>query len=250
MKISIITVVYNNSKTILDAIISVKNQTYLSIEHIIIDGGSTDGTLEILNENMHLFNVLISEKDNGLYDAMNKGINIANGEVIGILNSDDFYNNNEIISDVMSNFISDTNLDIIYGDIIYVKHTNINKLVRYWKSISFSMNNFNKGVIPPHPSLFIKKSIYNEIGLFNLKFKIAADYEFMLRLFKNNTYKSKYLPLLMVKMRTGGISNRNFTNLIKQNIEIINAWKINNLKMPYNFFIYKLYYKLKQYFKI
>jgi glycosyltransferase involved in cell wall biosynthesis len=250
MKISIITVVYNNSKTILDAIISVKNQTYLSIEHIIIDGGSTDGTLEILNENMHLFNVLISEKDNGLYDAMNKGINIANGEVIGILNSDDFYNNNEIISDVMSNFISDTNLDIIYGDIIYVKHTNINKLVRYWKSISFSMNNFKKGVIPPHPSLFIKKAIYNEIGLFNLKFKIAADYEFMLRLFKNNTYKSKYLPLLMVKMRTGGISNRNFTNLIKQNIEIINAWKINNFKMPYNFFIYKLHYKLKQYFKI
>jgi len=247
MKISIITVVYNNSKTILDAIISVKNQSYVSIEHIIIDGGSTDGTLEILNENMHLFNVLISEKDNGLYDAMNKGINIANGEVIGILNSDDLYNNNKIISDVMSNFISDTNLDIIYGDIIYVKHNNINKLVRYWKSISFSKHNFKKGDIPPHPSLFIKKSIYNEIGLFNLKFKIAADYEFMLRLFKKSTYKSKYLPLLMVKMRTGGISNRNSSNLIKQNIEIINAWKINNLKMPFTFFFFKFLTKIKQY---
>jgi glycosyltransferase len=249
MKISIITVVYNNSKTILDAIISVKNQSYVSIEHIIIDGGSTDGTLEILNENMHLFNVLISEKDNGLYDAMNKGINIANGEVIGILNSDDFYNNNEIISDVMSNFISDTNLDIIYGDIIYVKHTNINKLVRYWKSISFSMNNFKKGVIPPHPSLFIKRTDLEKIGLFNLKYKLAADYEFMLRCFKVANLKSLYLDKYFVKMQLGGQTNASFANILKGNKEILDAWKTNGFRLPILLIPYRIVNRLLQFVK-
>lgn len=247
MNISIITVVYNNKKTILDAILSVHTQTYKNIEHIIVDGGSNDGTLEILKQNRNLFDILISEKDNGLYDAMNKGIKIAKGHIIGILNSDDLYNNSNIINEVMNNFIVDPSLDVIYGDIIYVKYDNINVKVRDWKSSVFDNNYFEKGKVPPHPSLFIKKSVYDNVGLFNLVFKIAADYEFMLRLFKMNTYKIKYLPLLIVKMRTGGISNKYTSNIFKQNIEIINAWKINNLKMPYYFFIYKFINKLKQY---
>ena len=213
MNISIITVVYNNKKTILDAILSVHTQTYKNIEHIIVDGGSNDGTLEILKQNRNLFDILISEKDNGLYDAMNKGIKIAKGHIIGILNSDDLYNNSNIINEVMNNFIVDPSLDVIYGDIIYVKYDNINVKVRDWKSSVFDNNYFEKGKVPPHPSLFIKKSVYDNVGLFNLVFKIAADYEFMLRLFKMNTYKIKYLPLLIVKMRTGGISNKYTSNI-------------------------------------
>jgi glycosyltransferase len=247
MKISIITVVYNNKKTILDAIMSVHSQTYKNIEHIIIDGGSDDGTLEILKQNSNLFNILISEKDSGLYHAMNKGIKIAKGDIIGILNSDDLYFNSNIINEIMSNFILDSSLDLIYGDIIYVKHDNINIKVRDWKSGVLDNFYFEKGNVPPHPSLFIKKCIYDNIGLFNLDFKIAADYEFMLRLFKIHTFKYKYLPLLIVKMRSGGISNRNLSNILKQNFEIINAWKINNLKMPFYFFFFKFYIKIKQF---
>ena len=158
MKISIITVVYNNEKTINEAIESVLNQNYDDIEYIIIDGGSNDGTLDKISSYKDKLSYFISEKDNGLYDAMNKGIKAAKGEVVGILNSDDLYQDLDVISDVMKHFINDKNIDILYGDLVYVKNNDITTIVRNWKSKSYYRNFFENANVPPHPSLFLRIS--------------------------------------------------------------------------------------------
>lgn len=248
MKISIITVVYNNEKTILDSINSVRNQTYKNIEHIFIDGGSLDNTLKIIYENTSSNSIIISEKDDGLYDAMNKGIKMATGDIIGIINSDDVYDNFNIIEHIANQFILDSKLKILYGDLVYVKADDIDMQIRYWESKNITANYFENGYVPPHPTLFMTKDVYNSVGLFNLNFKLAADYEFILRLFKKHSFKSLYLPLLIVRMRLGGVTNKNYFNIYKQNIEILNSWKVNKLKVP-TFFIFKRFFiKLKQYF--
>ena len=232
MKISIITAAYNSEKTIRDTLENVKNQMYKDIEHIIIDGASKDNTLAIVAEYPHVKKV-ISEKDKGIYDAMNKGIQIATGDVIGILNSDDLYQDSTVIQQVMDQFIQNPTLDIIYGDLVYVKSDNVNKVVRNWKSNSYHNNFFDNGNVPPHPSLFVKKRIYEEAGFFNLDFKLAADYEFMLRIFKKHNFKSKYLNKVIVKMRLGGATNQSISNIKKQNIEILKAWEHNQLESPF-----------------
>ena len=232
VKISIITVVYNNKYTINDAILSVYNQTYENIEHIIIDGQSTDGTKEILQNQLNKYSILISEPDLGIYDAMNKGIRLASGEIVGILNSDDLYINQNIIYEIMQQFIQRPNLDIIYGNLVYVKYSDTNKIIRNWRTSSYYSNFFENGNIPPHPSLFLRNRVYKEAGLFNLEFKLAADYEFMLRIFKKHNYNSKFINKVIVKMRLGGATNKNFLNILKQNLEILKAWKNNNLKVP------------------
>ena len=248
MKISIITVVYNNEKTILDSINSVRNQTYKNIEHIFIDGGSLDNTLKIIHENTSSNSIIISEKDDGLYDAMNKGIKMANGDIIGILNSDDVYDNFNVIEHIANHFISDSKLKILYGDLVYVKADDIDMQIRYWESKNITANYFENGYVPPHPTLFMTKDVYNSVGLFDLSFKLAADYEFILRLFKKHSFKSLYLPLLIVRMRLGGVTNKKYFNIYKQNIEILNSWKVNKLKVP-AFFIFKRFFiKIKQYF--
>ena len=184
MKISIITVVYNNEKTILDSINSVRNQTYKNIEHIFIDGGSLDNTLKIINENISCNSIIISEKDDGLYHAMNKGIKVATGDIIGILNSDDVYDNFNVIEHIANHFISDSKLKILYGDLVYVKADDIDMQIRYWESKNITANYFENGYVPPHPTLFMTKDVYNSVGLFDLSIKLAADYEFILSLFK------------------------------------------------------------------
>jgi glycosyltransferase involved in cell wall biosynthesis len=247
MKISIITVSYNSIKTISDTINSVFGQTYNNIEYIIIDGGSTDGTFEYVNSYKNRIHKIISEPDNGIYDAMNKGISIATGDIIGILNSDDLFSSNSIISDVVSEFILDKDLDIVYGDLVYVSKNNTNKIIRTWISRSYFNNFFEYGNVPPHPSLFVKNHIYSEIGKFNLHFKLAADYEFMLRLFKLKTYKSRYVNKIFVKMRLGGATNKSVKNIFLGNIEILNAWRINNIKIPYLLFSIRVYKKLIQF---
>ena len=175
----------------------------------------------------------ISEKDAGIYDAMNKGVLAATGDVIGILNSDDLYQDVTVIESVMNQFIQNPTLDIVYGDLVYVKSDNVDKVVRNWKSNPYHNNFFDKGNVPPHPSLFVKKRIYEEAGLFNLDFKLAADYEFMLRIFKKHNFKSKYINKVIVKMRLGGATNQSFSNIKKQNIEILKAWRHNQLKVPF-----------------
>jgi len=233
VKISIITVVYNNDKTIKSAIKSVLTQSYSNIEYVIIDGGSSDKTVNIIDEYKEQLGYFISEKDKGIYDAMNKGIKAATGDVIGILNSDDLYQDATVIESVMNQFIQNPTLDIVYGDLVYVNSDNVDKVVRNWKSNSYHNNFFDNGNVPPHPSLFVNKRIYEEAGLFNLDFKLAADYEFMLRIFKKHNFKSKYINKIIVKMRLGGATNQSFSNIKKQNIEILKAWKHNHLKLPF-----------------
>ena len=231
-KISIITVVYNNIGTIANAIESVLSQNYINIEYILIDGNSTDGTLDIINKYSSKISKIVSEKDKGIYDAMNTGLKLATGDVIGILNSDDLYANNSILNEVMTQFNNDSDLDILYGDLVYVKHDNINKIVRTWASNPYYPNFFENGDVPPHPSLFVSARVYQEAGYFNLKYRLAADYEFMLRIFKTFCFKIKYLPLVFVNMRLGGATNNSLKNIYKGNVEILNAWKENGYNIP------------------
>ena len=232
MKISIITVCYNSEKTIKKTIESILKQDYDNKEYIIIDGGSKDNTLDIINGFSVGIDKIISEKDNGIYDAMNKGLKLATGDVIGILNSDDLYVNQNILNDVMFQFSNDPNLDILYGDLVYVKHDDINKIVRTWTSKNYYPNFFENGGVPPHPSLFVSARVYHKAGYFNLKYKLAADYEFMLRIFKTFCFKIKYLPLVFVNMRLGGATNNSLKNIYKGNLEILNSWKDNGFKIP------------------
>lgn len=247
MKVSIITVVYNNTKTILDAINSVNAQNYKNIEYIIIDGNSTDGTLDIIKQHSNKITTIISEPDNGIYDAMNKGIRQATGDVIGILNSDDIYADEKVILDVANLFISNKNLDIVYGNLVYVKAEDTNHIVRNWISKAYFKKYFEWGNVPPHPTLFLKNSVYNKVGLFNLEFKLAADYEFMLRLFKKFDFNSQYLNRLMVKMRLGGATNKNLKNITNGNKEIIKAWVCNNLNPPFLLMPLRLFKRLIQF---
>ncbi|GAB6045598.1 glycosyltransferase family 2 protein [Caminibacter profundus] len=246
MKVSIITVVYNNKDTIKDAIESVLNQTYQNIEYIIIDGNSNDGTIDIIKSYGNKIDKFISEKDNGIYDAMNKGIKLASGDIVGILNSDDFYVDNRVIEKVVEVF-KNKNVDSVYGDLVYVDKDNTNRIVRYWKSRGYQEGLFKKGWHPAHPTFFVKKEIYDQYGLFNLDFKIAADYEIMLRFLEKYKITSSYISEVLVKMRLGGESNRSIKNIIKANIECYKAWRVNNLNINPFIIIKKPFFKLFQY---
>lgn len=249
MKISIITVVYNNEKTVKNAIESVLSQTYDNIEYIIIDGNSKDNTVAIINTFKDRLGYFVSEPDKGLYHAMNKGIKIATGDVIGILNSDDLYQDSNVITEVMDFFLKDKELDILYGNLVYVKSDDTNNVVRNWKSKSYYNKFFEHANVPPHPSLFVKKSVYDEAGVFDLEYKIAADYELMLRIFKKYNFNSKYIDRLIVRMRLGGASNGSFSGIIKQNKEVLNAWKKNSLNSPFYLMPLRILKKGSQFFK-
>ena len=201
MRISVITVVHNNVENIKDAIDSVHGQTYKNIEHIIIDGLSTDGTVEIVKSYGKKINKFITEKDKGIYDAMNKGITLASGDIIGILNSDDIYFDDNVLEDVV-NVFKEKQSDSIYGDLIYVEKNNINEVVRYWKSSAFKLGSFAKGWHPPHPTFFAKRNLYQNYGLFDLNMKVSADFDLMLRFLEKNKITTSYIPRVLVKMRT------------------------------------------------
>lgn len=250
MKISIITVCFNSETTIRDTLESIKYQDYTNIEYIIIDGGSTDNTLKILDEYRGIITILVSEQDKGLYDAMNKGIIVASGDVIGILNSDDLYQDSKVIKEVMDEFNNNSELDIIYGNLVYVKSDDTNKVIRNWISKKYYSQFFENGNVPPHPSLFVRRKVYHEAGLFDLDFKIAADYEFMLRIFKNYNFNSKYLNRLIVRMRLGGASNSSISGIIDQNKEVLKAWKKNKLKTTFYLMFFRIYMRLIQFIKI
>ncbi|MEM0333513.1 MAG: glycosyltransferase family 2 protein, partial [Candidatus Aenigmatarchaeota archaeon] len=193
MKISVITVTFNSASTIETTIHSLLCQTYKNVEFIIIDGLSTDRTLDIINYYRNKIDIFISEKDNGIYDAMNKGIGLATGDVISILNSDDMYANSSLL-EVVANAFKRNQIDCLYGDLIYVNRINTNKILRYWKSREFKENLFCTGWHPPHPTFFVKNECYQKYSSFNLDFKIAADYELMLRFLEKYLLKSFYLP--------------------------------------------------------
>jgi len=240
MKISIITVVRNSKGTIKDAIESVLNQTYKNIEYIIVDGGSTDGTVEIIKEYGNKIDKFISEPDDGIYDAMNKGIRLATGDIIGILNSDDVYFDNKVLEKVVEKF-KETNVDSLYGDLYYVRESDLNTIVRYWKCSEFVRGSFSKGWHPPHPAFFVKRHIYEKYGYFDLSMKVSADFELMLRFLEKYKISTAYLPSVLVKMRTGGESNRSINNIITGNKFVLKAFDKNGIKV--NKFLY-LYYRL------
>jgi glycosyltransferase len=231
LNISIITISYNSSKTIVDAIKSVNTQTYPYIEHIFVDGLSSDSTVELIRLNSNRNNLIISEKDEGLYDAINKGITKSRGDIIGILHSDDFFHSPYVILDLATK-IQKENLDAVYGDLLYVNETNTKKKVRYWKSCEFTPKLLKNGWMPAHPTLFLKKEVYEKHGLFDLEFSISADYDFMLRVLKDNTLKFGYLPKVITNMRVGGTSNKSLKNIaikIMEDYKVIQKNKIGGI---------------------
>ena len=227
MKVSIITCTYNSAATIADTIKSVNAQTYQNIEHIIVDGLSKDNTLEIVKEFAGERQIIKSEKDNGIYDAFNKGIRMATGDIIGVLNSDDFFTSDTIIEQVVNAF-NKGNIDAVYGDIHFVKPDNLNKCVRYYSSKSFRSWMMRMGFMFAHPSFYVKREYYENLGLYKTDYKIAADFELLLRFVVKAKIKCKYLPLDFVTMRTGGASTESFKSKNIINRECLRACKENN----------------------
>ncbi|SDS14411.1 glycosyltransferase family 2 protein [Winogradskyella sediminis] len=230
MKVSIITAVYNSSKTIETCMNSVLNQTYSDIEYIIVDGGSNAETLALLNKaaTSHAHIVLSSEPDKGIYDALNKGVAKATGAIVGFVHSDDFLASNTIIADVVSAFKTQ-HVDGVYGDLHYVALEDTDKIIRNWISQPFQYKLLKQGWMPAHPTLYLKKELYKTYGNFDLNFKIAADYDFILRIFKQKDLKFFYLPKTIVKMRVGGASNKSLKNILQKSKEDYWAIKRNSI---------------------
>ena len=240
MKISIITVCYNSEKYIRSAIESVLNQTYKDIEYIVVDGGSKDTTLNIVKAYEPLFGGRmhwISEPDQGLYDAMNKGIKMSGGDVIGMLNSDDLFVNAEVIEEVISAFNNADDIEAVYADLYYVSQADTSTIARKW--ITGIQKPFRTGWHPAHPTLYIKKDVYDKYGLFNLRYKLASDFEIMLRFIDRYKIKMIYLNEVLVSMRLGGTTNKSISNVFFQNIEILRAFRENKISVNYLTYSFK-----------
>ena len=245
MKVTIITATFNSAATIGDTLRSIQRQSYPHLEHIVIDGNSTDRTEDIVKQ-MSPETRWFSEEDDGLYDAMNKGIGKATGDIIGILNSDDYYVGSDTIEKVVESMVH-TNSDTLYGDLKYVDKDRTNKVVRTWRAGSFDKRNFEWGWMPPHPTFFVRKHVYDKYGVFNTNLKISADYELMLRFLYKYQVGTCYLPECLVYMRTGGQSNVSIANRIAANKEDKTAWKLNNIKPNFLTLYLKPLRKISQY---
>lgn len=242
MKISIITATYNSAATIKDTLLSVNAQTYHNIEHIIVDGSSKDTTLDIVREYGKRVSKIISEPDKGIYDAMNKGVNLATGDVIGILNSDDFFTSNDVTETVADAF-SNSDIDALYGDVHFVNPDDLTKSVRYYSSSIFKPSLFRFGFMPAHPSFYMKRECYEKHGLYALDYKIASDYDLLIRYLFKEKINYKYLKKDFVTMRTGGVSTENFNSRVTLNREIVKACKKYGIKT--NMFLLSLKYLYK-----
>lgn len=248
MRVSIITVCLNSAKTIEDTITSVLNQSYKDIEYIIIDGVSTDGTVELVKSYGDKINRFISEPDNGIYDAMNKGIKSATGDVVGFLNAGDFYAVETAILQIATSF-QKNDCEVVYADLEYVAENNPSKTIRRWISQPYQDGLFERGWHPPHPTFFAKKSVFDEYGSFDLSYDIGADYELMLRFLKKHSIRYCYIPNVLVRMRAGGKSNKEVRQIIKANVECYRAWRKNGLKVSLLIMLRKPFSKLLQYVK-
>jgi len=247
IKVSIITVSFNSVATIPDTINSVVNQSYPNIEYIIIDGASSDGTRDVINSYGQKITKFTSESDNGIYDALNKGIKLASGDIVGILNSDDFFYNSMVIEKIVKAFI-DNRIDAVIGDVQFVDPVQTSKVVRYYSSKKFNLSKFRFGFMPPHPSFYVKRELFEKLGYYKTDYKIAADYELLLRFLSIHGIKCKYLGMPFVSMRTGGVSNKSISSNITLNKEIARACRENGLRTNYLFIYSKYITKVFEFF--
>lgn len=247
MTLSVVTICFNSAKTIADTIESVLSQDYSDLEYIIKDGGSTDGTLEIIKSYGDIVK-LVSAPDEGLYDAMAQGMLLCTGEAIGIINSDDIYPDKSVLTRVAQTF-QNTKADTVYGDLEYVAEDNVNAVTRKWESGNYDRKAFLKGWMPPHPTFFIRKEFVDKYGVFDKSFKSAGDYEFMLRMLYKHNLTAAYIPHVQMKMRAGGVSNASLKNRIRANKEDRRAWRINNIKPRWYTLWWKPLSKLVQWIK-
>ncbi|MBI3509619.1 MAG: glycosyltransferase [Bacteroidetes bacterium] len=248
MKISVITACFNNEATIADTVRSVLEQDHDDVEYIIVDGASTDGTMKVIDEFHSRITKIISEKDNGIYFALNKGIKLASGDVIAFLHADDVYANAHILSRV-NRIFSEKKVSSVYGDLVYVERNDLQKTIRRWISCEYYDGIFRKGWMPPHPSFFLTKKCYDEFGMFNTEFRTAADYELMLRMLHRNKISTAYIHEVLVKMRAGGMSNKTVKNRIRANREDRRAWKVNGLNPGFFTLTRKPLSKILQFFR-
>ena len=219
MKISLVTVTWNSAATIADALASVNDQTHPDVEQIVVDGGSTDATLAIVRAQGRRVGTMLSEPDGGIYDAMNKGLKLATGDIVGLLNSDDFLASSDVLATIAAAF-SDPSVDAVYGDLCYVRQHKTEQIVRYWRSGAFQSGSFAQGWAPPHPTLYLRRSIYDRLGGFDTSYSLAADIDLMIRFFEVERLRSKHIAKVFVRMRLGGATNKSVANVIKQNREI------------------------------
>jgi len=247
MKVSLITVTYNSAAYLQDCIDSVVRQRYPDIEHIIIDGGSTDGTLDIIKKYDNHIAKWISEKDNGMYDAINKGIAMATGDIVGILNSDDMLASNDVVQAIVESF-NDHQLDAVYGDLVYVSKINTNNVVRLWQGLPYKRYRFRYGWMPAHPTFYLRREIIDQFGGYESHYFTAADYEFMARYLYRYRISAMYLNKLIVKMRVGGQSNVTLKSRLRGNRRDYLAMKKNKIPFPFLASILKPIIKLRQYY--
>lgn len=246
MKISIITVCYNSAETIGQTIASIASQNYSDKEHIIVDGASRDQTVDIIKQAASVSRY-ISEPDKGIYDAMNKGLKMANGEIIGLLNADDFYADDDILTQVAETF-EDPTVQACYADLVYVDKDDTSRILRYWKSMPFRAGLFKHGWMPAHPTFFVRREVYEQLGGFNLEFPRQADFELTMRFLEIHQIKSVYIPKIWVKMRIGGASNNSIKGIIKGNLEAYRACKMHRLAVGPFFIARKILSRIPQFF--
>jgi glycosyltransferase involved in cell wall biosynthesis len=246
MKISIITTVFNAVTTIEDTIRSVINQTHTDFEHIIVDGSSTDGTLDVVDEYRTHIARILSEPDRGVYDGMNKGLRMATGDVIGFLNADDIYANDDVLAHV-AEVMSDSHIDACYADLVYVDKDDPQRVVRYWKSQPYTEGLFLKGWMPAHPTFFVRRSVYERLGGFDLTYPRQSDFELTMRFMHVNNINTVYVPEIFVRMRTGGLSNSSWRGVLKGNLEAYWACKKHAPRTTPFFMIKKIISRFPQF---
>jgi glycosyltransferase involved in cell wall biosynthesis len=228
MKISVITAVFNNRDTIAEALDSALTQTHPDVELVVIDGGSTDGTVAVLQRYADRLAVLVSEPDHGIYDALNKGIARADGEVVGFLHSDDLFADIAVLSRIAAAF-ADPAVDAVYGDLLYVRKDDPSQVVRTWRADAFSPARLARGWMPPHPTFYVRRAVYERLGGYDTSYRIAADYDCVLRLLGKGGGRAAYIPEVMVKMRVGGASNRSLKNILQKSREDYRALRVNGV---------------------
>ncbi|MFI5162332.1 MAG: glycosyltransferase family 2 protein [Sphingobacteriales bacterium] len=245
LKISIVTVVYNAQNTIDRCLESVARQKFNNIQHIVIDGGSTDGTLQNIEKYRDKLSLVISEPDSGIYDAMNKGIGLADGDIIGTLNADDYLADDDILNDVANSFMQQ-NVHILYGNLDFIDPNG--KIVRKWRSGEYKSGKFNWGWMPPHPTFYCKRDLFKKLGGYKLDYGSAADYELMLRFIHANKTNAFYLDKVLIKMFIGGVSNKSLTNRVKALLNDLKAMRNNDILFPFVTVIFKPLRKIMQFF--